>query len=479
MGSSAIAPKLAMPSMPVDATQRLLAFASKQAEDAVVCVTTPVPVMDLRTISSTLSETPQIVWQPPSGPNLLCAGATIEISETGHSRFRDIQDRGTAALKQVAELRLLDCDAPGPRLIGGFSFSVDNIPPKPWCDFGDARFVMPRWCYGHEGDTAWLQMTFRKSNSLQALHQRAEQFQATLDQIYRTHTVTSNDTLKTPHRVRTLRAPTPTIVSLSPPDRDRWKSYVASIHAAIDAGTCEKIVAAHSSIVELSENLDLYTTIAHLDRRYPDCFRFAYTFGSTVFLGASPERLVSKHGAHVFTGALAGSMPISTWNDPNSKLLLSSAKDRREQALVVDAITTTLKPLCDRLCNSQTPVVRNLHDVVHLETHIEGTLKTATHVLKLVEMLHPTPAVGGVPKNIALKWINNHETSRGWYAAPIGWFDRTGNGEFAVAIRSGVAIANRVEVFAGAGIVNDSDPSAEFAETQIKQRALVTALGTP
>ncbi len=124
------------------------------------------------------------------------------------------------------------------------------------------------------------------------------------------------------------------------------------------------------------------------------------------------------------------------------------------------------------------PVVRALRHVVHLHTPITGTLRHPVHVLELAARLHPTPAVGGTPTRAALDWIAAHETTpRGWYAAPVGWFDGDGDGELAVALRCGVLAGNRAHLWAGAGIVAGSDPDRELAETELKLRAMLGALG--
>ena len=115
---------------------------------------------------------------------------------------------------------------------------------------------------------------------------------------------------------------------------------------------------------------------------------------------------------------------------------------------------------------------------MHLHTPLTGVLREAVHVLDLVAAVHPTPAVGGVPRQDSVAWIAAHEPDpRGWYAGPVGWFDAGGDGEFAVAIRSGVLEARRAHVYAGAGIVAASDPAAEYAETSVKQRSILRALG--
>ncbi|HEX2687512.1 MAG TPA: chorismate-binding protein, partial [Kofleriaceae bacterium] len=149
----------------------------------------------------------------------------------------------------------------------------------------------------------------------------------------------------------------------------------------------------------------------------------------------------------------------------------------REHALVVQAIRAALEGWAEVEAPAE-PAVRALRHVVHLHTPFRARLREPRHVLELAARLHPTPAVGGTPREIAIDWIRTREpVARGWYAAPVGWFDLDGNGELAVAIRSGVLAGNRAHLWAGAGIVAGSDPERELAETELKLRAMLGALG--
>ena len=161
--------------------------------------------------------------------------------------------------------------------------------------------------------------------------------------------------------------------------------------------------------------------------------------------------------------------------------LLSSAKDRREHAVVAEAIRDALSPLCTRLEMPDRPALLPLCNVQHLHTPVRGLLDGDRSALQLVARLHPTPAVGGSPRGDALAAIRAREgMDRGWYAAPVGWLDRHGDGEFAVALRSGLLRIGgdgaEALLFAGCGIMGDSDPAQEYEESTLKMRALLGAL---
>jgi salicylate biosynthesis isochorismate synthase/menaquinone-specific isochorismate synthase len=196
----------------------------------------------------------------------------------------------------------------------------------------------------------------------------------------------------------------------------------------------------------------------------------------------------------VATAALAGSAPRGRHPDEDRALgeaLLASAKERSEHAYVVDALRGALADRCTSIDVPQAPRLRALFGIQHLETPIRGELLSdgghETDILGLVEALHPTPAVGGVPRPAAECWLRENEgLDRGWYAAPIGWLDLAGGGDFRVALRSGLirnglaakgeSGASRARLFAGAGLVEGSDPEAELVETRIKLRALLAPL---
>jgi menaquinone-specific isochorismate synthase len=259
-----------------------------------------------------------------------------------------------------------------------------------------------------------------------------------------------------------------------------WMELVAGALEKIRARDIEKVVTAMHGQVLSPQPIDVAALLARMSAEYGDCVRFSFTRAGATFVGATPERLVVQSGLDVEVDALAGSARrVSPAGDDAVVMgLLASDKDRREHAHVVDAVACALLPLCRILEVPSVPRVRSLRNVHHLWSPVHATRARAGHVLELVERLHPTPAVCGTPREAALGWIATFEPmQRGWYAGAVGWFDGTGDGAFAVAIRSGVIERHRAWLYAGAGIVEGSDPEVEYAEVRTKQAPMLSALG--
>ena len=215
--------------------------------------------------------------------------------------------------------------------------------------------------------------------------------------------------------------------------------------------------------------------------KYPDCHRYYFEPDAegSAFFGATPERLVALRGRTVETDALAGTTGRGETPAEDEWLaqeLLDDAKNVHEHELVADTVREQLEPFAASISAGERRV-RRLATVQHLHTPITAELNADRHVLDLVEALHPTPAVGGLPPDRALETIHDTEPfDRGWYAAPVGWIDAAGNGAFAVAIRSAVATQSRATLFAGVGLVADSDPDREWDEVQLKYRPILDEL---
>jgi menaquinone-specific isochorismate synthase len=281
--------------------------------------------------------------------------------------------------------------------------------------------------------------------------------------------------------VASPRVPLPQRVAVRPVRTAEWwcELVARATKAMRDAtpGQLDKVVLAREVLVEADVPFDRAVVLRRLRAAFPGCFLF-HVDG---FLGASPELLVGRTGDIVRAQPMAGTAPRG--GDPASDArlaagLLSSATYRHEHQITIDMVFDTLIPWCSYLDYEPEPAVVGVANLQHLATMVEGRLsQPAPSVIELVRALHPTPAVNGWPREAAQAWIAEHEGfDRGRYAGTVGWVDGRGNGTFAVGIRCADVDGPTARVVAGNGIVADSDPDTELAETQVKLQALLSAL---
>ena len=408
-------------------------------------VSVPAPVAPPDALLRAFLNEASVLWDPPR--RAACAGLgvakTLPPEPASIAGFFDKTDH------------VGDTARPAPRLFGGAAFAPGAATEPPWENFGDGALWLPTWTYQVDG-RAWLSLAVCGSQSPEI-----ERVLEVFDTIW--------GSLERPIGV----IPTPVSARrIEEVDPQNWFRQVEEIRRRIHRGVFDKVVAARHCVVELGTGAGPLDVLKRLEQRFAGCTRFALWRGDAVFLGATPELLISRRGAQVRSEALAGSTQHG-----DATRMMTSSKEREEHEVVVRAIVEGLEPFCESLRAAPEPSVRELPNLLHMQTPIEGQLLEPTHILSLVEALHPTPAVGGVPTDEAIRWIVEHEAlARGWYSAPVGWTDAEGNGEFVVALRSGLLRDGKAWVYAGAGIMADSDPDAELAETELKMLALLGAL---
>lgn len=356
-----------------------------------------------------------------------------------------------------------------PRLFGGFAFQDDFTPDNTWSVFSPAHFVLPHFQFARAGGNAYL-----TANALiPATDDPADHLPGLREALMICLSAVAPSSPRLPGRLRLGY----------PLSYDAWREMLAAAGAAIADRRLEKVVLARVCEARATDAIDAAAALRYLDDHYGDCYRFLFEpLPHHAFFGATPELLIAKQGDQIETMALAGSAArgrTAAEDESLARQLLDSAKDRHEHQLVVVAISRQLAEPTDELVVPAEPTVLRLRNIQHLLTPVKGRLHSpTTGILPLVRLLHPTPAMGGVPVGEALAFLRRAEPApRGWYAAPIGWLDSRGNGVFAVAIRSAVVQHNRAWLYAGAGIVADSAAEREWAETQLKFRPMLGALG--
>ena len=249
--------------------------------------------------------------------------------------------------------------------------------------------------------------------------------------------------------------------------RTQWRDSVRSMAARLREGAADKAVMARDMTIRCPHGFDERFLLERLSDLYPSTWRFSVDS----LVGASPEMLIAAACGTASSRVLAG-----TCQPGEGQALASSPKDLREHALASESVSSILERLCLDV-RTQGPFLLTLPNVTHLATDVRARLGSA-HLLDLVAALHPTAAVCGTPRDAAMRLIEELEdTERGRYSGPVGWVDTAGDGEFAIALRCGLASGTRLRLFAGAGIMPDSDPDLELTETEAKMRPLLDALG--
>jgi len=420
-------------------------------------VTLPAPVAhDVVALWDEASDA--VLFAPPDGGAMAGVGVALSVAAEGDDRFTAAEERARAFFERLVLATHGSVErAPEPRFVGGLAFAPGAAVGTPWTlrgndAFGDGRFVMPRWTYRIDGPEATLQLCLAAEASSRGV---LEEYDRLLTRLAHAR----------PAEERVV----PRGMIEEPPER--FEARVRRITERIAAGEAQKIVAARRVEVRLEGPASARPLIERFARRHRSCTRFAMRLAGTTFLGATPERLVAVRNGRVHTEALAGTAPRG-----DRKALEASLKDAAEHAFVVEAIASALEPFVGAVERASEPQVRVLPDVLHLQTPIEGSLDGDAHVLEIAAALHPTPAVGGVPREAAITHILAHEPPRGWYTGPFGVFDRHGEGDFVVALRAGAVRGDRAWAWAGGGIVQDSSPVAELEETRLKLRPFLGVL---
>lgn len=406
--------------------------------------------------------------QPDASRFALAAlGCVRAIEETGAGRFGRVADAWRSLASEAA------CDAvegprgSGPVAVGGFAFSPEGAASDHWQGFAPASLHVPEIAIARRGEDVRLTVCLlaRPDDDPAALADRAAA------------------------RVGSLTAPPLPLLDPSPVEAARVASamlpehYVAAVERAVErirAGGLEKVVLAREVLVHAGLPHDAPAVLGVLREAFPGCFVFAVGRGEKAFVAASPELLIRREGQRASTLALAGTTRRSAdpaVDDHLGEQLLRSAKDREEQAIVVRRIERTLRPHAVWVAAADDPVVVRMANVQHLATPIRAQLRRPVGAVELAGVLHPTPAVGGEPFAVAQPLIPALEGfDRGWYAGPVGWTDAHEDGEFCVALRCALLDGRDARCYAGVGVVADSDPQAELAETEAKLGALLPVL---
>lgn len=355
-----------------------------------------------------------------------------------------------------------------PILFGGFSFDPENQIHSEWEMFPSAYFAVPSFQLVIRDDRVFISIHLVTSE---------KDTQHLFDELR-----SERDNLIHAAQVKELKPyAKPVVTELEERFKELYLDAVTHVTKLIHEGEAQKVVIARSLALTFAEEVSSPSAMYHVSKEQPESFLFGLELADNLFFGATPERLVKVENRKALSTCLAGSIKRGHTAIEDQHLgteLLSDSKNREEHQYVVDMISDVFSQYCEQVKVPKYPKLMKIRDIQHLYTPVEGQLKKGHGLLQLVKDLHPTPALGGEPRGDAMKIIRMVEQmNRGYYAAPVGWIDAQGNGEFAVAIRSALLNKEQAYLYAGGGIVADSDATSEYAETLVKFRPMLRTLG--
>jgi menaquinone-specific isochorismate synthase len=451
--------------------ERRLGEAAARGRRTLVSVTAPVEGIDpcAAVFASRLASDRWFCWEQPDRRFALAAlGTATEIASRGSERFRDVARECQALAREV----LLDQPTglpagAGPVWVGGFAFEEEGGASSAWSSLAPASMALPELSLCRSGDGAFVTLNAVVSPG-DDLGELSGRLSARLSGLRR-----GPLPLLDPHPTSRVE-----IRSALPPEE--FERSVAAATERIGASELRKVVLAREVLVRAGTAHDPAALFGALREQFSSCFCFCCGTPEAAFVGASPELLLRRSGASLSTVALAGSTRRSSdpaVDDHLGEQLRRSDKDRREHAIVAERIARILRPHAVWVEAGEEPEIVKVANIQHLATPIVAQLAEPRSAVELAGILHPTPAVGGEPRELAATTIADLERmDRGWYAGPVGWMDATEDGEFCVALRSALLRDREAHLYAGVGLVAGSDPAAELAETEIKLEALLPLL---
>ncbi|PGZ99177.1 isochorismate synthase [Bacillus pseudomycoides] len=391
-------------------------------------------------------------------------GSAFTIANSSNKRFQNARQEWERLKSEAVIHRDTYEFGTGPLLFGGFAFDPRKERTDLWKSFHDTTLQLPAFLLTVKNEKTWLTVN-RFVSGNDCAEQIYEELQNAEEQLLQQskHSFVEENV---------------TILSKVEVEPGKWLQAIERVQEEMKRGAVQKVVLAREMQLVMDKDVDSASVLAALRIGQPDCYVFAFDYKGTCFLGATPERLLRKEGETYTSMCLAGSIGRGASEEEtkeNGYELLHDEKNLAEHDYVVDMIRSVLTRHCETVDIPYEPQLLKTKNLLHLYTPVQANGNG--DLLSMIEELHPTPALGGTPREEALKLIREVELlDRGLYGAPIGWIDEQGNGEFAVALRCGLLSGKQASLFAGCGIVIDSKPHLEYEETRLKFKPMLSAL---
>lgn len=405
-------------------------------------------------------------WQNPEKTFTLVGLGHAYVLENNlyHNRFDHIEEQWINLTKNIVK----EEKEPQPILFGGFTFDPNAEAKDEWKEIPQSYFAV-----------ATFQLVIRHDKAYVSIHLITDEENSVskFDELRK-----ERDRLIHAAQVKEVKLyEKPILSGYEEKGKEQYLQSIEKVTSLIKEKQAQKVVIARSLLAHFKEAPTSPQVLSHVFHEQPESYLFGLERNDLLFFGASPERLVKVEKGKAYSSCVAGSIKRGKTAEEDEMLgksLLNDDKNLKEHQYVVDMIKEVFEQNCTTYTMPKRPQLLKIRDIQHLYTPVEGTLSPSASILQLVKHLHPTPALGGAPREDALQIIRQYETmNRGFYAAPIGWVDADLNGEFAVAIRSAALFNHKAYLYAGGGIVEDSIPQSEYEETLVKFRPMLRALG--
>lgn len=392
--------------------------------------------------------------------------AVVSGEFSGPDRFQQLKKFADTILENSIAIGDLELEFSGPHFFTALAFDERGAENS---EFAPATIFLPRWQVFRRGVQygAVANLKIEADSDVDAL----------VDRVWRAYDRFQHFNYSDAVPSRSAVPPKPIIPSAQPLEKQAYLQAVECALEEIQQGQYEKVVLARAQTLKADGAWPALLLLNRLRHRFPRCFTFSFANGGgSVFLGASPERILRVKEGKLTTEAIAGSAPRGATAREDTLLgrsLLNSYKDFQEHAYVRDSIVRRLQKVGLSACHAAQPQLLALANVQHLHTPITADVEQAIHILDILQEMHPTPAVGGTPRDQAVPRIQALEgMHRELYAGVVGWFNHLNEGDMVVGIRSAQIRAETAKLFAGAGIVAGSEPESEYLETELKLKAM-------
>ncbi|ENH97117.1 menaquinone-specific isochorismate synthase [Gracilibacillus halophilus YIM-C55.5] len=447
------------------ALQKAKTKAIEQGKRALLSIAEPIAPIDpiLFFQSGSQYQVPRTFWSSADHDFFLVGIGNEMTLHANNDTYRQISVLWQELLEHTVVEHPFSNQKVGPIAFGGFPFDADTN--QYWQGFEGSQFRVPRFLLTKDKDHYFL--------TINVMVEHDEDIETLSAQLVE-------------DKQYLLSAPfhplfTNAIASKQEKQTEEWKQLVRQATAEIRENKMSKVVLARQMEVTYHHEIVISQVLEHLRREQKNSYLFAWETEDACFVGATPERLVRVDEQHLLSTCLAGTAPRGESAEKDEQMgsfLMNDQKNRREHQFVVDMIQEAVRSFAENVHIPDEPQLYRLKNLQHLYTPVRAKLRDEYTILDVVAKLHPTPALSGFPRLASLHFIRKYEQmQRGWYGAPIGWIDQDFNGEFAVAIRSALVNKSSATLFAGCGVVEDSDPDIEFSETTIKFTPMLQALG--